>query len=231
MRTLVARAGCALASCALAVFMAQLGIADASPSRARPIIYVLPLGDELPAADVAAVRAALVAFYAADVRVLPRERLPPASYTKARRRWRAERLLLFLRARMPADGMRILGLTGADISTTKGRFDDWGVMGLGEEPGVATVISSFRCRKKARDAAHARERLAKVAVHELGHSLGLDHCPTPGCLMHDAEGKVVTVDDEYDLCPRCRALLAAAGRRIPAAPAIPWPRPLAAAPP
>jgi archaemetzincin len=126
---------------------------------------------------------------------------------------------------MPADGMRILGLTGADISTTKGRFHDWGVLGLGDEPGTATVISSFRCRKKARDAAHARERLAKVAVHELGHSFGLDHCPTPGCLMNDAEGKVSSVDDESDLCPRCRARLAAAGRTIPATPAIPWARP------
>jgi archaemetzincin len=158
------------------------------------------------------------------VRVRPRVALPAAAYTKARRRWRAEKLLSFLSTAMPADGTRILGLTGADISTTKGRFDDWGVLGLGEEPGVATVISSFRCRKKARDAAHARERLAKVAVHEIGHSLGLDHCPTPGCLMHDAEGKVVTIDDEVDLCARCRARLAAAGYQIPATPAIPWRR-------
>ena len=199
--------------------------AGAGAPAARPIIYVLPLGEELPGADVAAVEGALVAFYAPDVRVMRRVPLPAASYTKARRRWRAEKLLRFLRGAMPADGARILGLTAADISTTKGAFDDWGVMGLGEEPGVATVISSFRCRKKARDAAHARERLAKVAVHEIGHSLGLDHCPTRGCLMHDAEGKVVTVDDEYDLCPRCRARAAAAGHQLPASPAIPWRRP------
>jgi archaemetzincin len=210
----------------LAVLVARPWAAPAAPP--RPIIYVRPLGAELPAADVEAVRAALVAFYAAEVRVLPRAPLPAASYTKARRRWRAEKLLVFLHGEMPADGTRILGLTGADISTTKGTFDDWGVLGLGEEPGVATVISSFRCRKKARDAAHARERLAKVAVHEIGHSLGLDHCPTPGCLMHDAEGKVASVDDESDLCPRCRALLAAAGHHIPAAPAIPWRRPTGA---
>jgi archaemetzincin len=214
-----------IAACACAVAPVE---AIAAPA-ARAIVYVLPLGAELPAADVEAVRGALVAFYAADVRVLPRVALPASSWTEARRRWRADKLLVFLRGEMPSDGTRILGLTGADISTTKEtptrRFDDWGVMGLGEEPGVATVISSFRCRKKARGAAHARERLAKVAVHEIGHSLGLDHCPTPGCLMHDAEGKVVTVDDEYDLCPRCRARLAAAGRAIPPAPAIPWPRP------
>jgi archaemetzincin len=199
--------------------------AAAAAAASRPIIYVAPLGEALPAVDVAAVRDALVAFYAADVRVLPRAPLPAVAFTRPRRRWRAEKLLVFLRGAMPAGGTRILGLTGADISTTKDRFEDWGVMGLGEEPGVATVISSFRCRKKARDAGHARERLAKVAVHEIGHSLGLDHCPTKGCLMHDAEGQVVAVDDEYDLCPRCRARLAAAGRPIPDAPAIPWPRP------
>ena len=209
---------------ACAVFVARPAGAVAQPA-ARPIIYVLPLGEALPAADVSAVQGALVAFYAADVRVMRRAPLPADSYTKARRRWRAEKLLRFLRGAMPADGARILGLTASDISTTKGEVDDWGVMGLGEEPGVATVISSFRCRKKARDAAHARERLAKVAVHEIGHSLGLDHCPTAGCLMHDAEGKVVTVDDEYDLCPRCRARVAAAGHQIPASPAIPWRRP------
>lgn len=197
---------------------------DAAPSHVtRHVIYVLPLGDELPAADVAAVREALVAFFALDVQVMPRAPLPRESYTKARRRWRAEKLLVFLGGRLPADGARILGLTGADISTTKDAYADWGVLGLGELPGVATVISSFRCHKKARDAGHARQRLAKVAVHEIGHSLGLDHCPTDGCLMHDAEGQVATIDGEHDLCPRCRAAVAAAGHRIPARPAIPWP--------
>jgi archaemetzincin len=210
---------------ACAVLVGRAAAAAAAPAPPPPVIYVSPLGDELPAADVAAVREALVGFYAADVRVLSRAPLPAAAYTKPRRRWRAEKLLAYLRGVMPTDGTRILGLTGADISTTKDRFEDWGVMGLGEEPGLATVISSFRCRKKARDAAHARQRLAKVAVHEIGHSLGLDHCPTQSCLMHDAQGKVVTVDDEYDLCPRCRARLAAAGHPIPDAPAIPWPRP------
>ena len=138
--------------------------------------------------------AALRAFYPIDVRVLPCQELPKAAYYPPRKRYRAERLLAYLNHRMPKDGWRILGLTDVDISTTKDPVADWGVMGLGELPGTATVISSFRCRKKARNAAHAIERLSKVAVHEIGHTLGLPHCPTRGCLMEDAMGKVVTTD-------------------------------------
>jgi archaemetzincin len=47
-------------------------------------------------------------------------------------------------------------------------------------------------------------RLAKVAVHEIEHTLGLPHCPTHGYLMEDAEGKVVTVDRGRDFCARCQ---------------------------
>ena len=186
------------------------------------ILYIQPLGDDV---DAQLVTRSLHEFYGVAVTALPRVPLPKSAWYPPRRRWRAEKLLEFLGPRLPNDGVRIIGLTAADISTTKGRYTDWGVLGLGDLGGAASVISSFRCARGAKDAAHARIRLAKVAVHEIGHTLGLDHCPTPGCLMNDAEGRVASVDDEYDLCPRCRRLLRAGGHTIPDAPAIPWPRP------
>jgi archaemetzincin len=192
---------------------------------ARPLLYIQPLGGDLPGADVDLVRRALTALIGIDTRLLPRVSLPAAAYYPPRRRYRAEKLLDFLDGRLPPDGARILGLTGVDISTTKGRAVDWGLLGLGRLDGASSVISELRCRMKSRGPAHARERLAKVAVHEAGHTLGLEHCPTRGCLMEDAEGHVATCDREYDFCARCRGLLAAAGRPLPAAPEIPWPRP------
>jgi len=207
--------------------LAILGLqgASAAPDVQPPgrALYVQPLGNcSDQAQGVTDVVTALRAFYPIEVRVLDCQELPQAAYYPPRKRYRAERLLAYLNQRMPKGGWRILGLTAVDISTTKDNYPDWGVMGLGELPGTATVISSFRCRKKARDEAHAVERLAKVAVHEIGHTLGLPHCPTRGCLMEDAMGKVTTTDRELDFCPRCRAQAKQAGFTITEKPAAPW---------
>jgi archaemetzincin len=186
-------------------------------------LYVQQLGGCTgKVAGTGEVVAALRAFYRFEVRVLDCQDLPKEAYYPARKRYRAERLLVYLNQRLPKDGWRILGLTDVDISTTKDNYPDWGVMGLGELPGTATVISSFRCRKKARSAAHAIERLAKVAVHEIGHTLGLAHCPTRGCLMEDAKGKVTTTDHERDFCSRCRALAKQGGFTIAESPRAAW---------
>ena len=201
------------------------GRAGRAAGAGRGPLYLQPLGAELAPADVELVQGALTAMIGLDTRLLPRADLPAAAFYPPRRRYRAEKLLDFLDARLPAGGTRILGLTGADISTTKGAVPDWGVLGLGRLAGASSVISEFRCRMKSRGAAHARTRLAKVAVHESGHTLGLEHCPTRGCLMEDAEGAVATCDREYDFCARCRKLVAAAGWPLPPSPKVPWERP------
>jgi archaemetzincin len=200
-----------------------LAVSGANPAATMHPLYVQPLGGcSEKNQGIDKVVAALRAFFPMDVRVLDCQELPQSAYYAPRKRYRAERLLDHLNKGMPKDGWRILGLTDVDISTTKGEIFDWGVMGLGEMPGTATVISSFRCRMKARDSAHGIERLAKVAVHEIGHTLGLDHCPTVGCLMEDANGKVVTTDRERDFCPRCRALAKRSGFTITEKPKAAW---------
>jgi archaemetzincin len=209
----------------IGILLVALGAGEASPgtSSTDRALYVQPLGNcASKAPGVAEVVASLRAFYPIDVRVLACQELPKAAYYPPRKRYRAERLLTYLNQRMPKDGWRILGLTEVDISTSKDAFPDWGVMGLGELPGTATVISAFRCRKKARNQAHAIERLAKVAVHEIGHTLGLPHCPTKSCLMEDAMGKVTTTDGERDFCPACHALAKRNGFTITDKPAAAW---------
>jgi archaemetzincin len=146
-----------------------------------------------------------------QVTVAPSLALPKTAFYAKRQRYRAERLLDFLVVEGRKDARVVLGLTAVDISTTKAPYEDWGILGLATLDGRSAVLSSFRCARRAKNAEHARVRFAKTAVHELGHSFGLDHCPTPGCIMHDGEGSVLTTDTEHDLCAATRARLSAAG--------------------
>lgn len=198
----------------------------ASPGKRR--IYVQPIGASFKDHELEFIEMALLAFYDVTVERLAQVELPRSAYYAPRLRYRAERLLDFLAPKLPPDGHRILGLTSSDISTTKGPYPDWGVMGLATLDGVACVLSSFRCRRGARDAEHALVRFAKTAVHELGHTFGLPHCTTFGCLMEDGKGSVVTTDHEYDLCAVSRARLVEAGYSLSTDREIPWPKPLPA---
>src|SRR5439155_13511886 len=122
--------------------------------------------------------------------------LPKEAYYPPRHRYRAERLLEFLEgiAKGEPPGTRILGMTDVDISTTKGKVSDWGVFGLGEIGRRNCVISVFRLKRNAKDAGHLAFRVSSTAVHEVGHTLGLPHCPTARCVMQDAEGSIQTTD-------------------------------------
>lgn len=191
-----------------------------SPAARR--IFLQPLGADAPQADAARVRSALMAVYGIPVAILPARPLPERAFYPARHRYRADRLLVDLGSLLPSDGSMILGLTSADISTTKGQVADWGVLGLARTGGTAGIVSSFRCKAGARNAAHVLERLAKVAVHEAGHCLGLSHCPTTGCVMHDAEGTISNVDASNDVCDVCRAKLLASGVHVSAKRVDPW---------
>lgn len=176
----------------------------------------------MPSAELELVRRALEAVFAERVVVLPDVPLPKTAFYAPRSRYRAEKLLETLRPRLPAGALRIAGITAVDISTTKPPHDDWGILGLATIDGSACVLSTFRCHRRAKSAAHARVRFAKTAVHELGHTFGLEHCPNRGCLMEDGGGSVLTTDREHDLCSDCRGRLAPSGVLRSPPGALPW---------
>jgi archaemetzincin len=102
----------------------------------------------------------------------------------------------------------LLILTEKDITHKKDKNPEWGIFGLGFCPGKTCVISTFRLYKNANQDKMI-ERLSKVAVHEIGHNMGLDHCiNNDKCLMNDAGGTIKQVDNERIwFCDRCKNLL------------------------
>jgi archaemetzincin len=129
---------------------------------------------------------------------------PSSAWNAARKRYRADSLLKFLLVQHRADTISI-GLTHYDISTTKKEHLDWGVMGLGYRPGRSCIISSYRLSPRKNT-----NQFKKVTLHEIGHTLGLEHCKMKTCLMRDAEGKN-PLDEEKEFCVQCKSFLRSKG--------------------
>ncbi len=175
---------------------------------------LLPLG-KIKHADMITVKKALEKYYGFNVVLLPETTLPPNAFTPIKSpRYRADSLLLYLQKIKPDSVNYIMGITDADISTTKkdasgkikipvAKYADWGIMGLAFRPGNAAVISTFRI--KSSDKALFAQRLEKIALHELGHNLGLPHCASKSCFMNDANESISTIDNEKtELCSSCK---------------------------
>ncbi|PQJ11122.1 Zn-dependent protease [Flavipsychrobacter stenotrophus] len=135
-----------------------------------------------------------------DLRIASSLPLPANAWIKTRGRYKADTIIYWLRQRS-ADTILYIGITSKDISTTKGKVADWGIMGLGFQPGNGCVVSTFRLNKTKED-----EQLYKLCLHELGHNMGLPHCPQKYCYMRDAEGGNHK-DDENGFCQSCAKVL------------------------
>jgi archaemetzincin len=135
-------------------------------------------------------------------------KIPNSFYVKDRNRYRADSIIRYLKTINGNDSITV-GITNWDISTTKGKVSDWGVMGLGYRPGKSCVISTFRLNKK-----NLTEQFHKVVLHEIGHTIGLKHCQVQTCLMRDAEGGN-PLDQEKDFCLNCKKVLINSGFKIP----------------
>jgi archaemetzincin len=178
-------------------------------------IGIQPLGD---VSDILldSIADVLAREYNADVLTLEPIDLPASALiTEKTRRYRADKIIHELSNSRPDSIDYILGVTAQDISTTKkdsfgrtlkpvSKYNDWGVFGLGYRPGKACVVSTFRIGKT--DRGNFIPRLQKLAVHEIGHNYGLDHCDGDRCVMRDAVESISTIDEvDYVRCERCRS--------------------------
>lgn len=177
-------------------------------------IAIQPLGD-VPSEVIDSVSSALSKAYLTDVYVLDKKELPKSTFVNIKSpRYRADSLLRILNKWNPDTIGYIIGITAKDISTTKKdrwgnvkepetKYRDWGIFGLGQRPGSACIVSTFRLKHSNRNTFF--DRLQKVSIHEIGHNKGLHHCPEKGCVMQDAVETIKTVDEvEKELCSQCQ---------------------------
>lgn len=169
-------------------------------------IHLVPIG-AVAARRIEQTARSLEAHVAVSVQVHPRYPFPHSAKSTRANAYKAESLLDWLDSLpLPSEGKR-MGLTDADIVTRKGSIPIWGILGMGSIDGRCSVLSTYRMERKWEGGAPealVEARLWKIAVHELGHTLGLDHCPKVGCIMEDGHGTVKTIDRDETLCPSCQ---------------------------
>jgi archaemetzincin len=126
-------------------------------------------------------------------------RIPRQALDPARGQYLADAFLPLLRRRA---GERVLGVTDVDLYVEGLNF----VLGLAQGHGRLAVISLARLGAET-DPRRARTRTLKEAVHEIGHTLGLGHCPDPSCVMHFSNRLADTDRKSARFCESCQARL------------------------
>jgi archaemetzincin len=176
----------------------------------EPLAEVVPLGRVLPVA-CGVVAAHLQAVMGLATAVLDERVVPPHAHLPARGQVDAAAVLAALAADLAPRRLRV-GVTAADLCLPILTY----VYGEARVGGRVAVVSTARLAGDASGVEHALglERLAKVALHEAAHALGLTHCAQGGCLMVFSAGL-----DRLDrlflrYCPACEHRLALCLREI-----------------
>lgn len=133
--------------------------------------------------------------------------VPAEAYDPARRQYHAEAFLPRLSPyrRDPAD--LVLGITEVDLFVPRLNF----VFGLADPGSRQAVISLARLDPRfyghPPDSELLKRRALKEGVHEVGHLLGLPHCPDPTCIMFFSNTLADTDRKGPGFCPECRKKL------------------------
>lgn len=124
----------------------------------------------------------LASAFNAEIVTAPGIPLAPSAYDRARRQYHSTPILRELARVKPRHVERLLGVADVDLYVPELNF----VFGEADGGRGVAIFSLARLHTSGSDQ-RARalflKRAATEAVHELGHTYGLNHCASPRCVM------------------------------------------------
>jgi len=133
--------------------------------------------------------------------------LPPEAFMENRNQFNAMTLIKHLSENHSHHSLKVLGVTSKDLGNPILTY----VFGEAYMDGAAAVMSYYRLYKGPTNDPVSREqfleRVAKVALHEIGHTFNVPHCHSGRCVMR-ASNNLMELDDKLNyLCDYCELFL------------------------
>jgi archaemetzincin len=129
------------------------------------------------------------------------------AYDSKRKQYLASELLARLKKSGVSKDEKVLGIADIDLYAPGLNF----VFGQADVGSGVAIISLYRLRQEyyslPSDEALFLDRATKEAVHEVGHTFGLGHCPNTKCVMHFSNSLADTDWKQAAFCSKCRPKL------------------------